>query len=67
MLKITVYMSKREWEMLHQAAERDLRGMREHARYLIRRGLGMGDLMDDEFISFSGKQDESSDNSGCKK
>ncbi len=39
MTRIIVYLSERELEALQRLAERDLRGLREQARFLIVRGL----------------------------
>lgn len=40
MVRLTVYLSEQECEALHKQSVRDLRGLREQARYLIVRGLG---------------------------
>ncbi|MBM4424996.1 MAG: hypothetical protein FJ030_16715 [Chloroflexi bacterium] len=39
MYRVNVYLSESEWEALRRVAERDLRGLREQARYLIVKGL----------------------------
>jgi hypothetical protein len=39
MPRLTITLSKQEWDALRRSAERDLRGLREQARYLIVKGL----------------------------
>jgi hypothetical protein len=39
MTRVIVHLSKHEWDALRQIAERDLRGLREQARYFIVKGL----------------------------
>lgn len=41
MARVIVYLSEEEWGALRRSAERDLRGLREQARYLIVKGLAV--------------------------
>lgn len=38
-MRIIVYLTEQEWQALRDSAERNLRGLREQARYLIIKGL----------------------------